>query len=406
MFNSESLKSQSLNDLTIILNNEHGIDMTKQSLHERFNGSAVSFLKNALELLLQDRLEIEPFVLDLDGINRILIKDSACFQIDESLMDSYPGSGGGSSKASVRIQFEYDLLTGFVNDLTLNAFNTQDSKNAVATIELVNKGDLIIRDLAYVGLEALKGIINRAAFYLCRLNPSVHVFEKQGDQYVKIDFVKIYKIMKKKNLCLIEKEVYFGKKEKLKTRLIIHLMPEEQIKERIRKAKLNNKKKNRNGLSVEYIARAHLSLFISNTVVEVVPPRYVWKLYQLRWQIELTFKIWKSICDIEKVKKVNKHRLECYIYSKLILILLGWRIIWKISQNLFCLEGKMVSFYKSFKTFVNIKMGEVRDVFLDRKGNITEFMRDFYSLTRKKHLLEKKKGKLTSLEILLSLSTD
>jgi len=118
-----------------------------------------------------------------------------------------------------------------VNDLTLNAFNTQDSNNTVATIELVNKGDLIIRDLAYVGLEALKGIINRAAFYLCRLNPSVHVFEKKGDQYVNIDFVNIYKVMKKKDICLIEKEVYLGKKEKLKTRLIIHLMPEEKIKE-------------------------------------------------------------------------------------------------------------------------------------------------------------------------------
>ncbi len=212
--------------------------------------------------------------------------------------------------------------------------------------------------------------------------------------------------MKKKNLHLIEKKVYLGKKEKLSTRLIIHLMPEEKIKERIRKARLNNKKKSKNGLSAEYIARAHLSLFISNTVVEVVPPKYVWKLYQLRWQIELTFKIWKSICDIEKVKKVNKHRLECYIYSKLILILLGWRIIWKTSQNLFCLEGKAVSFYKSFKSFVGIKMREVKDVFLDRKGNIAEFMRDFYSLTRKKHLLEKKKGKLTSLEIVLSLSGD
>ncbi len=406
VFNSESLKSQSLNDLTVVLNNEHNIDITKQSLHERFNESAVFFLRKALEILLQDRLEIEPFILDLKGINRILIKDSVCFQIDESLVDSYPGSGGSGSKASVRIQFEYDLLAGSVNDMTLNAFNSQDAKNAVATIELINKGDLVIRDLAYVGLEALNGIIKRFAFYLCRLNPSVHVFEKQGDQYMRLDFVKIYKMMKKKNINLMEKNVYLGKKEKLNTRLIIHLIPEEQIKERIRKAKLNNKKKGKNDLSAEYIARAHLNLFITNTTLDVIPPRHVWKLYQLRWQIELTFKIWKSICDIDKVKKVNQHRLECYIYSKLILILLGWRIVWKIAQQLFCTEGKAISFYKSFKTLVHVKMKEVKDVFLNGNVSIEEFMRSFYSLSRKKHLLEKKNGKLTSLEIVLSLSND
>jgi len=97
--------------------------------------------------------------------------------------------------------------------------------------------------------------------------------------------------MKKRKISLIEKDVYLGKEAEFNTRLIIHLMPAEQIQERIRKARLNRKRKGRNGLSKEYVARAHLNLFITNTLADVIPPRYVWKLYQLRWQIELTFKI-------------------------------------------------------------------------------------------------------------------
>jgi len=111
VFNSERLKYQSLNDLTVILKEEHDVDITKQSLHERFDESAVTFLKQTLEVLLRNQIKIEPFMLNLKGVNRILIKDSVCFQIDESLAESYPGSGGNGSKASVRIQFEYDLLT-------------------------------------------------------------------------------------------------------------------------------------------------------------------------------------------------------------------------------------------------------------------------------------------------------
>ena len=135
-----------------------------------------------------------------------------------------------------------------------------------------------------------------------------------------------------------------------------------------------------------------------------MPARSVWNLYRLRWQIELTFKIWKSICDIEKVKKVKKDRLECYIYSKLILILLGWSILWRISLHLYTTEGKAMSFYKAFKTFVCVKLVEVRNIFLNHQGDAGEFMDNFYSLSRQKHLLEKKKNKSSSLELLLSCS--
>ena len=404
VFNSESLKHQSLNDLTVVLNDHHNIDMTKQSLHERFNASAVTFLKEALAILLRNQLTFDHFKLPLKGINRILIKDSICFQVDESLKGDYPGSGGSGSKASVRIQFEYDLLSGSVNDISLNAFNDQDATNSISTIELVKEGDLMIRDLAYVNLTALNGVIDNLAFYLCRLNPKIYVFEKQANDFVKLNFVKLYESMKKRQTNFIEKEVYLGKEAAFKTRLIIHLMPEDVIKERIRKARLNNKKKGHNDLSKEYIARAHLNLFITNTLVDVIPPQSVWTLYQLRWQIELIFKIWKSLCHIEKVKKVNRNRLECYIYAKLILIILGWKVLWNIAQRLFITEGKAISFYKAFKTFVDVKLKQVRQVFLNGQGDVSEFMEDLYLLSRKKHLLEKKKNKRTSLELLLSLS--
>lgn len=406
VFNSEHLKDQSLNDLSVLLKSENGIDITKQSLHERFNETAVSFLKKALENLLKKQLCIEPYLLDLKGINRILIKDSVCFQVDESLLDDYPGSGGKGSKASVRIQFEYDLLCGTVTDLSLNAFNDQDAKNSVATLDLLKEGDLIIRDLAYVGLTALKGIIRKAAYFLCRVSPSVKIYEIKNDQYIELEFTRIRTYMEKNDIPMMEKEVYLGKKEKLKTRLVIHRLPPDEVEKRIRTARQNNKKKNRNDLTKEYIARAHLNLFITNTSVEIVPAKNVWDLYRLRWQIELTFKIWKSICDIEKVKKVKKHRLECYIYAKLILVILCWKIVWRTARHLFSCEKKALSFYKSFKTLINVKLGEVRDTFLRGKGRIKDFMYDFYTICKSNHILEKKGTSPTSLDILLRCSSD
>ena len=136
-----------------------------------------------------------------------------------------------------------------------------------------------------------------------------------------------------------------------------------------------------------------------------IPAENVCKLYRLRWQIDLAFKIWKSICNIEKVKKVKKHRLECYIYSKLIFIVLGWQIVWQIARNLYSLEGKALSFFKAFKTLLRKKDTEIREVFLEGNVSIKDFMIKFYKLSRMFHLLEKKQEGPTSLEILLSCST-
>jgi len=72
----------------------------------------------------------------------------------------------------------------------------------------------------------------------------------------------------------------------------------------------------------------------------------------LRWQIELIFKIWKSIGKIHEVKKVKQHRLECYVYAKLIFIVLGWQLLWRVAKVLYHREGKLLSFYKSFKTLL------------------------------------------------------
>lgn len=74
------------------------------------------------------------------------------------------------------------------------------------------------------------------------------------------------------------------------------------------------------------------------------------------------FKLWKSIWAIEKVKKVKKERLEYYLDSTLIIIVLGWNVIWNIARKLYRMKATAMSFYKAFKTFACVKLGVLRDV--------------------------------------------
>ena len=57
VFHSSNLKDQSLNDLSGIFKEEYLVEITQQSLHERFNASAPIFLKYTLEGMLQIQLD-------------------------------------------------------------------------------------------------------------------------------------------------------------------------------------------------------------------------------------------------------------------------------------------------------------------------------------------------------------
>ena len=127
-----------------------------------------------------------------------------------------------------------------------------------------------------------------------------------------------------------------------------------------------------------------------------------WDFYRLRWQIELIFKIWKSICNIEKVKKVKKHRLECYIYAKLVLIVLSWHILWRTARKLYVNDGKALSFFKASKTLIHRKINDLREIIMLGKGSIQKLMDQFYDLSKTNHLLERRRKEPTSVQRMLS----
>ncbi len=404
LFNANSLHDESLNDLTIVLEKKYGVEISKQGLDDRFNKFAGQFLKSALENLLQKQVAGGLPAHHCAEFKRILIKDSICFQIDESLADYYPGSGGSGSKANVRIQFEYDLLGGKIVDLSLNAFNEQDAKNSVLTLDVVHDGDLIIRDLAYMHLEALRGIVKRVAHFLCRLNTQAKVYQEINGKMEVLQFAAIVKAMRRHNITETEETVFIGKNQDLKVRLFIYLMPESVFNERIRKANREAKNKGRQ-LSKEHKARMGLNLFITSAPEEAITLETAWQIYTLRWQIELTFKIWKSVCKIDKVKKVKKDRLECYIWAKLLLIVLCWQIAWFTGMLLRRHHQQNISYYKAFKTLMR-DVDILREIFVNGSRSLESYLAEFFLLSLKKHLLEKKNGcNNYSPEVLLSSLT-
>ena len=328
----------------------------------------------------------------------IRIKDATSFQLPEELCDVYPGSGGKTSKACLKIQFEYDLKSGKILELSVGPYTTSDLTNSYETIESVNEKDLLIRDLGYIGLNFLEKVENRSAFYLNRIKSNISVWTtgKTG-QLVAFDLAKIERQMRKSKTNTREFLVCLGSDKKVKCRLIVECLPEEVKAEKLRKANRAAQREGRQ-LGKDTIARVGLNLFVTNMKEEDIPKEQVWSLYRLRWQIELVFKVWKSIASVDKIKKVKRERIECHLYGKLLWALLGWNIFWRITNHLHD-KTKAVSFYKMMKDLRKF-CDHLKTEASIKAGRIGFSIQRFVEDVLRNCMLEKKKRKLSSIDII------
>ncbi len=178
VFSSGNLAETSLAEMCQEFEYCYGEKLSKQALDERFTERSVAFLKLLLQEVLFRHVSTDEFKDLLPGCKTIRVKDATSFQLPKELQEIYPGSGGQTSKACLKVQFEYDLRTGKVFDLSLGPYISNDLTDSHKTIGSVNERDLIIRDLGYIGIEILKKVHEKGAFYLDRIKSNVGIWVK------------------------------------------------------------------------------------------------------------------------------------------------------------------------------------------------------------------------------------
>lgn len=341
----------SLNDHCSYLLIHRGIMVSNQAIDKKFNEKSVMFLRKLLELVLLSHLKTNDSFPKLSKFNRVKIKDSVCFQAPDDFKNKYPGSGGAGSSAAVRIQFEYDLLSNTIEELKITPFNAQDVKDAQETIGDICENDLIIRDLGYITVDVLDNIERSNAFYINRSSyVDFHIRLKDGN-FTVLDLSKVERDMRKNEEKMRIEEVYLGSKKKYKTNLIIEPVPDEIKNQRLRKRHLINRKKGRSAPK-KALDREGLNLLLTNVPSSLLPKERIREIYGIRWQIEIIFKAWKSVGGLHKVKRMDIHRFEFYLFAKLIFIMINWNVLSALQNWTLKAKNKYISLYKLLKTIL------------------------------------------------------
>jgi hypothetical protein len=398
LFCASQTETYSLSQVSSKVKSMYGFKITKQSIDARFTEGAVAFVKDILKELLERQLSRVFYVEFLPQFNHVRIKDSTRFLVPDKLREHFRGGGGvhGTSHACISIQYEYDARSGKVLDLNVTNGTRNDAVDASETKTRINQGDLVLRDLGYFNLKILTGFVEHGANFISRMNTSILVFEP--DTKKNIGFKALYNQMCVQKLTRIDKQVLVGKEELKKLRLIVEIVPEQVYELRIRKVNKYNKGHGWK-TSEEYKARCRFNMFITNVPEEEFTFDEILLLYRLRWQVELMFKNWKSVCKINKLQPMKYERFACLLFAKLILIMLNMQIICNLQVYYFKKRRLILSENKCFKT-LRESFSILRGIWKEQRKKSEKKLKDLANQFSSNHWKEKRRNKMNLIEII------
>lgn len=282
--------------------------LTKQSLHQRFDESSVTFLKAILESLL---LQQSSTLLEAARFSRVLVQDSTQLWMNRKNCKHYRGVANNSGdQSAAKLDLIMDLKTGeFVDCQEVEAY-TQDRTLGPRLLDEVGAGDLVIRDLGYFDVSAFQRVEELDADWISRLHGTADVVLNNGR--------KLEQLLESthENYLDLEVEVTAGRH---KTRLIAVRLPQE-IADRRRQMKKDKRAKNKTSPKKGTLVREGWNLYLTSLTKEECSLQELIRFYEQRWQIEIQFRAFKQSTQLKRAlnRITNQYHLQTLIYAAMI----------------------------------------------------------------------------------------
>lgn len=327
-----------------------GTPIKPQSLDQRFNQSSVNFFRSLFEIAFQYRVKATPINLEcFKHFKAVHIADSSIIAVPIEFIKDYRGSGNQNSKgASLKLQANLELLSGALS-FELQAGVDSDHTSTIAFDHAPN--ELSVRDLGYFSLKSLIKIKDGGGYFLSRVPVDQIFFNRLGQRLLPSAW-----------LCDGFDQLVWFKEHQLEVRLIVLKVPEEVRQARVVRIE-NEAKRKQKKVSEKALMMAGWDVRITNASCEMLSVEAVFVVSRLRWQIELFFKVCKSLNLVDESRSQNPFRVLSEIFAKLLGCLVQhWCIVasaWELPErSLFrtalVVQTQAIGLFKALRCLVDL----------------------------------------------------
>lgn len=233
----------------------------------------------------------------------------------DATTDSSPGSDGTDARLHTAVRLT-DLTvlhveaTGVKGGETLKRFPLQ-------------AGQLALVDRGYSNGPGIASAVKKGADVLCRLNRgALPLYSSDGGR---IDVMEHLRGLKRRCTGQWRVEIrteFEGEMMVIPGRLVAVRLPKKEAEEARKRVR---KEYGKEASSEMLEAAGYVALFTTVPVARMSAAHCI-ELYRLRWQVELLFKRWKSICDLDELPKFIEDTVLSWVLIKILLVLIMERM--------------------------------------------------------------------------------
>lgn len=287
------------------------LTVSKQAIEDRFTMRTADWLLAVLRRGVQLLVCAEAVSLPLlQRFTAVLLEDGSTISLPAALKEIWRGCGGSGAVAALKLTVRWDLLSGAMSGPYLQDGRQSETRSPLREQQMA-RGSLWIGDVGYFALTWLTTLVKQGVYFLLGYKEPVTVWNGAGQR------VEVLDLLPAQGHETVDVPVSLGASKQVSARLIARKMSQEVVtrrRERLKEAAHKQSKP----ISPRQWELAQWVIVLTNVPLSLLTAEEALALLRARWQIELLWKLWKDLGQIDAWQTASPARILCELYAKLL----------------------------------------------------------------------------------------
>lgn len=314
------------------------VAVSAQAIEQRFGAESAALLRALLQEAVGEVLSSEASVPEvLSRFNGVYVQDGTVISLPGELKEEWPGCGGSTPEAgqsSMRVQVRLELGQGGMQGPWLQAGRAAE-RSGEAHEEPLPEGCLYNVDGGYFTLAEMRAHGKAGRYWLTAAKAGTLLIDERGQCWDLVSFLRAQKGDE------VDVQLYLGKGERLPVRLIARRVSPEQAKRRRANANRSlegpakgvqrpnarqrpaaggkrQRQRKKRKTSPARLQLLEWTILVTNVPADRLSVDEALVLARCRWQIELCWKLWKQVGQVDTWRSAKLYRILSEVYAKLL----------------------------------------------------------------------------------------